>query len=717
MPFEFEALVGHLNIVGGRSISAPPPGALVEVAPKKAARGREADTFFTIVLPSGDVVPPATFYEKMAQLAAERYFNSTGSVTSGLREVFHSLNQDLVEHNQSARRPYEANIICAVLRGRDLILGRIGGCVALVHQNGRTQSFPEDLTDDEALYTAPMGVHPVPNVKMAQYRVSSGTRVVFGDANLADLERDGINKALKVSELGSVLVEFKALARLQMALMSVEFVPPDIPTPASIPAAQSTVEITTQGRVKSSTEVVATASEVETETAPDSAPRKSARDKDKDTPPPEIERRARYGLGRLALLLAGGLGIITRIFERFFGGEDAETPRWLSTPMGAGMTVLLPVVVVALVVFLWLTRTGESGFELCVQEAESRVSLAQSFSTGQRQMVMDAWERVLDKVDECREMRPEDARMAEIRREGQGVLDVLNRIQRREVTRIDSLPGATLTRIVARGQDLYVLDSANGWVYQITLSEDGLSATRPGSVIPGMRRGGTASGFPIGEIIDITFNEDDNVIVAVDRAGILIECSPRFLQCEGQRLLGAENWGEPVAITTWQRRIYVLDPGVGDGQVWRYERAGGSYSNPPGEYFTGNRPALRSAVDIAIDGSGHVYTLLADGIIQRWFGGVPQPFNFADFPEGQELNSAASMYLDDRVISQSIYIVNQNRRTIYESSWSGTFFNSYSIFEEELFDSIQSVVVAPGQAGQELIYAVSGNTVFAFQKG
>ncbi|MBC7870407.1 MAG: hypothetical protein H7Y09_06170, partial [Chitinophagaceae bacterium] len=52
MAFEYEALVCHLYVVGGRSISAAPPGALVEVAPRKAARGREADTFFTLVLPS-----------------------------------------------------------------------------------------------------------------------------------------------------------------------------------------------------------------------------------------------------------------------------------------------------------------------------------------------------------------------------------------------------------------------------------------------------------------------------------------------------------------------------------------------------------------------------------------------------------------------------------------------------------------------------------------
>src|SRR5215207_233535 len=99
MPFEYEALVGHLYVVGGRAISMMPPGTLVEVAPRKAARGREADTFFAMILPSGEQIAPAAFYEQMCRVSAERYFASAGSVTSGLRSVFNSLNDDLYTHN------------------------------------------------------------------------------------------------------------------------------------------------------------------------------------------------------------------------------------------------------------------------------------------------------------------------------------------------------------------------------------------------------------------------------------------------------------------------------------------------------------------------------------------------------------------------------------------------------------------------------------------
>jgi len=130
MAFEYEALVGHLNIVGGRAVSASPPGQIIEVAPAKAARGREVDTFFALVLPAGQHVAPASFYENMAQLAAEKYFESAGSVTAALREVLTFLNQNLNDHNrQQPGQPFVADMACAVLRGEDLIVARVGGAV------------------------------------------------------------------------------------------------------------------------------------------------------------------------------------------------------------------------------------------------------------------------------------------------------------------------------------------------------------------------------------------------------------------------------------------------------------------------------------------------------------------------------------------------------------------------------------------------------------
>ena len=209
MPFDYEALVGHLYIVGGRSISAAPPGTLVEVAPKRAARGREADTFFVMVLPAGQTVAPAAFYEQMCQVSAERYFGSSGSVTAGLRTILNSLNDDLFAHNNAESARYDASILCAVLRGGDLYLARVGAGVALLCHNGELQPFPSDFAGREGLAGAALGSAPAPDIKMAHYEVANGTRLVLSDPNLADLEMMRLSDALNADDIAGVLIALK----------------------------------------------------------------------------------------------------------------------------------------------------------------------------------------------------------------------------------------------------------------------------------------------------------------------------------------------------------------------------------------------------------------------------------------------------------------------------------------------------------------------------
>jgi len=149
MAFELEALVGHLYLIGGRPINVNPPGALVVVAPQDAARGREGDTFFTLIVPSGTIAP-TTFYEQLAVLAAERYFNTGGSVTIAMRTMFQALNRNLYEHNQAhseyEQQQFEASAIVAVLHGDDMYVARVGPVVSVLQTVGLTLTFPDDFT-------------------------------------------------------------------------------------------------------------------------------------------------------------------------------------------------------------------------------------------------------------------------------------------------------------------------------------------------------------------------------------------------------------------------------------------------------------------------------------------------------------------------------------------------------------------------------------------
>jgi hypothetical protein len=385
--------------------------------------------------------------------------------------------------------------------------------------------------------------------------------------------------------------------------------------------------------------------------------------------------------------------------------------------------VLLPVLLVVLVLMMWLGGTGQSEFELCVASADEGASTARSISSADVNGVLAAWNAVLITVDRCNSIRGEtDPHMASLAREGQSIIDRLNRVDRREMTPVEAFPNASLSSIVMRGEDLYTLDSRNGQVYRVTLRGDGMSIV-PNSRQPisRMRTGAHVDQFVISDIIDIAWAQDGsglsqaNVLVALDRNGVIMEYSPTFLNQAAQRLLGSERWENPIKITIWQGRLYILDP-LADttGQIWRYTPSGGLFSSAPQEYFTGDRrPNINAAVDFGIDANGRIYVLYSDGVITVFNGGQVEPFSYGGMPDTQTLTSAYSMFLNTDPINAGIYITNRSNRSIVATSLAGTFYNSYRSFDEALFDSLSDVVADESKG---IVYAISGNSILAFRK-
>ncbi|MAS36842.1 MAG: hypothetical protein CL610_22750 [Anaerolineaceae bacterium] len=697
MLFDFESLVGHLYIVGGRSINATPPGLLVEVAPRKAARGREMDTFFAVVLPSGNSPAPADFYVRMAQRAAEHYFNSSGSVTSGVRTVFNTLNENLYQHNESAaNRPYEAGMVCGILHSSDVFLARVGSGVAMLQSGTDTQVFPASFDNDDALFGPPLGVQPVPDIKMTHYRLSSGARLVLADSALADFDMSEMEIALGRSNLGETLLGFKKLATGNLTLLAVEFVPPEAPDNVAV-------------RSGHSTRTDAASTPRHTAAAGEAAATPTGR---------AASYRVQRGASTVALKLADGMDTLGTIVERI-GEGAADKPGRLANFLSSGSTVLIPVTLVLMVVFLWLSGTGQSEFELCVSEAADASELARGIASNDVTGTLAAWNAVLLTVERCNEIRPGDQQLAGLTREGQTIIDQLNQIQRREVVPIEAFPNATLTRAVLRGEDMYVLDNGNDQVYRITLSDDGMSmVANTRQPIATMRRGAGVGQYTLNDLIDITWAEDGgglsqgNVLLVMDNNGVIVEYSPTFLARGVQRLIGTEQWVNPVKIATWQGRLYILDPGA--DQIWRYDPSGGVFPGAPIEYFTGTRrPSLANAVDFGIDESGRVYVLFADGVIAMFRSGEELRFGFAGFPPNQTIGSSESMYLNTNPIDQRIYVTDRTTRTIYETSMAGTHMNSYRAFDETRFDLLADVVV---DETKRVVYTLSGNTILAFQK-
>ncbi|MBZ0298953.1 MAG: hypothetical protein K8J31_04385 [Anaerolineae bacterium] len=704
MLFDFESLVGHLYIVSGRSINANPPGMLVEVAPRKAARGREMDTFFGLVLPSGPNPAPVSFYERMAQLGAEQYFASSGSVTSGVRTLFNALNTNLFEHNESAaNRPYEALMICAILHGSDVFLARVGGGVAMLQTHGTTQVFPSSFDNDEALYGPPLGVQPVPDIKMTHYRLDNGARLILADNSLADFEMAAMETSLARANLGEVLLGFKAMTTGSLTLLSVEFVPPETVDQVAVRSGHSTRPEAAAQATPTPAPAVAVAS---------ASSNRSGQTVSKTS------YRVHRGASAVALKLADGIDTLGTVVERI-GEETARQPGRITTFLSSSGSVLIPVALVILVVAMWLSGTGASEFELCVGEADGAANLARGIASNDVTGTLAAWNAVLLTTERCNEIRAGDQQLAALTREGQTIIDQLNEIERRDAVPIEAFPNATLTTAVIRGEDLYVLDDGNDQVYRITLSEDGMSMlpnTR--QPIATMRRGASVGAYTLDDILDITWSEDGsglsqgNVLLALDRNGVLVEYSPTFLARGVQKLLGTEQWKNPIKMAAWRGRLYILDPGA--DQIWRYDPSGGTFPGAPLEYFLGTRrPTLANAIDFGIDDTGRVYILFADGVIAMFRSGEELRFGFAGFPPNQAIESSYAMFLNTNPVAPGIYVSDRVSRTVYETSMAGTFISSYRTYDETQFNLLSDVAV---DETKRVIYALSGNSILAFSK-
>lgn len=695
MAFELEALVGHLYIVGGRVINVNPPGSLVEVAPPSAAAGREGDTLFILIAPSG-VIALTTFYQQLAQLAAERYFDIGGSVTIALRTMFQLVNRNLYEHNlehaESGGQQFETSMIAAVLHEDDMYVARVGPVISVLQTAGLTLTFPEDLSDDEPLFSVPLGLLPEPEVSMVRYGVNAGSRLALSDGNLADIPSDRLTRIMLETDIEKVLAGLRRTIKIQSQLMLVELVPPEYDGPVLAAPGESSHEISL--RLK----------EARIELGADSAqwplPRRG-----------DFGAILRWGLARLAGRVAGLLLFLGDAIQRVFPLPATAASRRSSSGTLFLSALLIPLIIVSIVVLSWVSNLGETEFEQCLGRLQETARLARSIDPASRRSVTSAWNATIQVADACDVMRPGDPSVDEMRNEAQTLIDTINNVKRREAIPLINFEDASISRLRIQGTDLYALDGRNDQVYHIKLSDNGREALQDEPVAK-MRLGATHQGITIGQITDIAFDDHSGDIAMLDANGSLLRCAPQFVfTCDVQRILESHSWKKPAALTIWDRKLYILDSE--EGQIWRYDPSGGAYVSAPREYFAGSaRPNLRNVADFTIAGDGHLYLLYRDGVMKRYFGGSEVAFTFSGFNEGSEPSTVLTegFFLNDSPFAPGFFLISRGARTIFETTAAGTFMDSYQAFDQQKLELLSAVVAYPEQ---NILYVASGNTIFS----
>ena len=749
---ELEALVGHIYVVGGRAVSATPPGALVELPPKKAQRGREQDTFFTLVTPAGANQGQATFYEQLARLAADLYFRTSGSVTSGLREAIGVVNNNLIEHNVVAGQRYEANMICLVLRGREVYLARAGACLCLFRQGESFITLPDDLRDEYALNALPLGYSPVADIKLSHYEVAPGQVMLLGDSGFAQAQRDELSAALGAGDIQAVIEPLKSLGGNKAQAILIEFVSVDTPDP-TVQSPQPGSRITRSSAAPSATPAAPLSATGKPLTAPKPvvAERELKRSPQKSTPiankrqsepvgspqpvalatsseavaepvPPisEIAAETAQNATRAGRKAVGGaasfLGTLTRvlgiILDRLLPEPDENGPR-IPTMLAAAVAILIPVVIVFAVVAINFAQVDVTNFETMVSAVVRDADQAQAIPLTDVNHAKTAWLGVLQRIDQVESStgRTGDATLEQIRGHAQGVLDNYSKVTRRTATAMREFTDAAklVGPIVQGGTSMYTLDLNADAIYRDTLNPS-KNTVETRNTQPVVQQGQAVGTHTVKQMVDIIWLPEGgvtrtNVIAALDTQGILITYSPTFAPAESQVLQGAERWVKPVAVASWQRRLYMLDPGA--NQIWRYIDSGDSYPDPPEPYFD-NDVDLQKAVDLAIDTTGNVYVLFSDGKLKRYTTGSEQIFTFNGMPDGG-LKSASAMFLDTDSPLPAIYIADPLDQSVYKVTLSGTFLYRFRATDSGAFKHITGVY-----ADHDNVYVSSGPLIYTF---
>ncbi len=669
-----EALVGYLFVVGGRAIGAAPPGALVELPPRRAQRSREADTFFALITPHGKTHLTADIYEGLTHLAADVYFRSSGSVTSGLREAILAVNDRILEIGQ----PCTLNMICAVLRSDEVYVARTGESVCVMRQSGDLAYHPEQPSD-----SMPLGATDSPEIKLLRCEVAPGDLMVLCDNALACVERAALNAALAAPDLVPILELLRALARKDTQALIVQFATPETPDPTPIPKPRQSAP------------------------APEAAPAESSAE-----PAPPIAQRAALAAGRALGSFAKGLN---RALSRLLP-EPSETsaPR-IPSMLAAILAILIPIAVVFVMVALQLSQFDLTQFEQMVREVEAAARQAELIDLENEHVARTVWLGILERVAyvETTSGRANDPTLKRIQAKAQGILDRFDKITRRTPTPLRNFgEGARLVNPIIRGgADVYTLDVSRSAIYRDTFAPElGVLITR--NTQPVVQRGQAVGAFSVREVVDMVWLAEGgvqraNVLAALDTQGILITYSPTFAPATAQRLPGADLWGKPIALATWRGNLYLLDPEA--NQIWRYRPLGNSYPNPPEEYFDGEvRPDLSTAVDFGIDPSGNVYIFFADGQLRKFTSGIEQRFALSGMPGGG-LKSGRAMYLDGDSPLPSIYLLDAADQSIYQVTLSGAFRYRFRATDPNLFRALSGVY-----ANRDNIFVASGGVLYHF---
>jgi len=729
---ELEALVGHLFVISGRSISAASPGAIAMPAPRRAARGRDSDTFFGLIgLGQGQRESAAT-YEEAIRGVAGSYFNTGGSVTSALRDALNVLNSSLKQRNNSRENFLSVGLACAILREQELYLAVIGPARAFLIREDFVERLPDDEEVEEGMPA--LGTDSEPDVRFYRREIRPGDFLILADSSLNHLKNIAIRHAVESGEVDASVINLRSVSGDFAAAEVIKFVTPlgegeidPIPPSRRLPMVPPVSDIagTARDAVQAMAPVasaVLPAGDREISSAPNSTGTAGSSHQ-AETYEPGRRRALPFfrRFSRDAALTGAQAADRTRtLVEKMMPAEEVDNPLsqrlQLSTTMQVGVAFAVAVIVALVTIAVYRFRGATSQYAQLVREAQKEIDQARAAGNNQAG-ARPHWENAISLFDQAAEIRSPSVEIWSTRTEALQVLDSYDHVTR--VTPVllrEYEPGVYLQALVVQGINIYTIDTTSDILYREDLNEKGTAlVNRDPQIIT--RRGEVIDNQVIGGMIDLIWMIEGGVpqrnvlsVLSQDASGngLLITYSPSF-NAAAVILPSSQAMVEPRAIAVYNRDLYILDSGA--NEIWRYPAGPNGYNTQPQRYFTDVDPQLADAIDMEIDSNGNIYVLHASGKITKYFFGKPEAFDFEGLP--QPITHPTSLFLNLSPFDRSFFIAVPGGGQIYSTTLTGDFLQNYKGADDTILKSVSGVVSLDQPPH---VYLSAGNRLYYFPR-
>ena len=647
------------------------PGVAAVSPPRKTARGREQDRLALQLLLTGNASFSVNEYGQLAGLAADRFHQTSGPLTSALRAAADAVNSALLERNlsTSGRGQYAIGWLALLALRENQCTMLLTGPMHVYFLGDQSRHIFEPGLSGRGL-----GVSQSPARYFTQTELKPGDRILtagkipaawsstLADAAPASLE---VTRRRLVSltgeDLHAVLMQVTS-GTGQIGMLRGDHAPhaaampsapvrepassikDPIPEPEPVPVAPEPAAPTSQPVEASAYAIPAAAVEEVAASTPEAAPPVTQVHAGTREFPPSIPRlqprmeksveevRGARGARSTAVprepsqmvrgaakAAVGGMRSwrentqratqwARSFVPRMFPGNEAGETRPIPNFAMAFIALAIPLLVVTAAMVMYLRFGRSAQYENFLAQAQT--ARVQAASLSDPVMQRDAWQSVLLYVDKAESYRRTPETNA-LRSEAEGRLDGLLGVVRLEFQpAFTSGLGIQISRMAATEDDLYLLDAGTGEiVHAVSQSGHGYQKDTNFSCKPGKY-----DEYQVGPLVDIlalpALNSVNADVVGVDAGGNLLYCKPNQVAKAIPLPPPDTNWGRVTAMTLDAGNLYVLD--APSRAVWVYVGKDGAFLDRPYFFFTEQIPAIQDGIDLVVKDDS-LYLLHSDG--------------------------------------------------------------------------------------------------------